>query len=88
LAQSVGQRARCFYLRAREALPPEDRRSMVTAELMGSVYWHLLEKLETRSFNVFNSSHTGLTKAQKLFLILRTWYRLWTGTLVPNYGVR
>lgn len=88
LAQSVAQRARCFYLRAREALPAEDRRSMATAELMGSVYWRLLEKLEARRFNVFDSSPLRLTKSQKLFLVARTWYRLWTGAIVPNYGVR
>jgi phytoene synthase len=88
LAQSVAQRARGFYLNAREALPREDRRAMATAELMGSVYWQLLEKLESQRFNVFSSSPTRLSKGQKLFLILRTWYRLWTGALVPNYGVR
>lgn len=86
LAQSVAQRARGFYLRAREALPSEDRRSMAAAESMGSVYWRLLKKLENRGFNVFASSPTRLTKGQKLFLIARTWFRLWTGTLVPNYG--
>jgi phytoene synthase len=88
LAHAVAQRARCFYLHAREALPAQDRRSMATAELMGSVYWRLLEKLEARHFNVFDSSPTRLTKGQKAFLILRTWYRLWTGALVPNYGMR
>ena len=86
LANSVAQRARCFYLQARQSLPPEDRRSMATAELMGSVYWRLLEKLEAQQFNVFDSSPLRLTKAQKLFLILRTWFRLWSGALVPNYG--
>jgi len=88
LAQSVAQRARGFYLSARETLPGEDRRAMATAELMGSVYWRLLQKLESRQFNVFCSSPTRLSKGQKAFLILRTWYRLWTGTLLPNYGVR
>jgi phytoene synthase len=87
LAQNVAQRARRFYAQARESLPSEDRRSMATAELMGSVYWRLLEKLEARRFNVFDSSPARLSKGQKLFLIFRTWYRLWTGTLVPNYGV-
>ena len=86
LAQSVAERARSFYLRARESLPREDRRSMATAELMGSVYWRLLEKLERQDFNVLNASPARLTKGQKLFLVLRTWYRLWTGALVPNYG--
>jgi phytoene synthase len=88
LAQSVAERARGFYRAAREALPPEDCRSMATAELMGSVYWRLLEKLECKGFNVFDPALMGLTKGQKLFLILRSWWRLWTGTLAPNYGVR
>lgn len=88
LAQSVAQRAYELYRSARESLPSEDRRSMATAELMGSVYWRLLEKLEQSRFNVFSGSQTRLTKAQKIFLIFRTWFRLSTGALVPNYGVR
>jgi 15-cis-phytoene synthase len=88
LAGSVAERARCFYRQAGDCLPVADRRSMATAELMGSVYWRLLEKLEAQRFDVFGSSPTRLSKAQKLFLILRTWYRIWTGTLVPNYGAR
>src|SRR5205814_222403 len=53
LAGSVAQRARHFYRLARETLPAEDRRSMVAAELMGSVYWRLLCKLERQGFDVF-----------------------------------
>lgn len=86
LARSMAARARKFYIQARETLPPEDRRSMATAELMGSVYWRLLEKLERRQFNVFDFAETRLTKSQKLFLIFRMWYRVWSGKLVPNYG--
>ncbi len=37
LAAAVAQHARGFYRSAREILPPEDRRSMAAAELMGSV---------------------------------------------------
>jgi phytoene synthase len=88
LAQSVARRARGFYLQAREALPAEDRRAMASAELMGSVYWRLLEKLERRRFNVFDSASTRLSHAQKLFLILRTWFRVWRGAVAPNYGVQ
>jgi hypothetical protein len=61
---------------------------MATAELMGSVYWRLLEKLENQRFNVFLSGPMRLSKGQKLLLILRTWYALWTGAMVPTYGVR
>lgn len=52
LAAGVAARARDHYRCARETLPPEDRRAMVAAELMGSVYWRLLRKLEARQFNV------------------------------------
>jgi len=86
LAQSIAEVAKSFYARAQAALPEADRRSMATAELMGSVYWKLLRKLEQRRFNVFESGETKLTKAQKIFLVLRMWYRVWRGNLVPNYG--
>jgi phytoene synthase len=87
LARFIADAARDHYTNARAILPPEDRRSMATAELMGSVYWRLLQKLEKRRFNVFAHGETRLTKAQKIFLILRMWYRVWRGNLLPNYGV-
>lgn len=86
LAASVAGRARHFYQRARQTLPPEDRRSMVAAELMGSVYWRLLQKLEAHGFDVFGPQPTRLSKAQKLLLIFRAWYRLVSGAMVPSYG--
>jgi 15-cis-phytoene synthase len=49
LAASVAGRAKRFYQLAQKTLPPEDRKSMVAAELMGSVYWQLLQKLERKS---------------------------------------
>jgi phytoene synthase len=87
LARYIAGVAREHYAKARACLPAEDRRSMATAELMGSVYWRLLQKLERRRFNVFAHGETRLTKAQKIYLILRMWYRVWRGKLVPNYGV-
>ena len=41
---------------------------MVAAELMGSVYWRLLRKLERQQFNVFGPKPTRLNKGQKLLL--------------------
>jgi phytoene synthase len=88
LAQHMADLAKGFYQRATETLPPGDRRSMATAELMGSVYWKLLRKIESRRFNVFEPGETRLNKLQKLFLVLRMWYRVWRGKLLlPNYGV-
>ena len=86
LAESVAARARKFYQLARETLPPEDRRSMVAAELMGSVYWRLLRKLERQQFNIFGPKPTRLSKVQKLLLIFRSWCRFVVGATSPNYG--
>jgi len=87
LAATVAARARDHYRRARETLPPEDRRAMVAAELMGSVYWRLLRKLEARQFNVLGAGGpTRLSKPHKLGLILQSWFRFATGTVTPNYG--
>jgi len=87
LAQSVANRARGFYQGAGESLPAVDRKAMASAELMGSVYWRLLRKLEGRQFDVFGPTLTRLSRVQKLLLIGRTWYRLSMGACVPNYGI-
>ena len=86
LAVSVGERARHFYQQARVTLPAVDRRSMVAAELMGSVYWRLLCKLERQQYDVFGPKPTRLNKGQKMLLIFRTGLRLASGALAPNYG--
>jgi phytoene synthase len=86
LARSVAGRARDFYRRARETLPAEDRRPMVAAELMGSVYWHLLLKLERKDFNVFEPKPEHLGRSHKMLLILRSWWRFFLNATSPNYG--
>ncbi|MBI3877039.1 MAG: hypothetical protein HY300_13970, partial [Verrucomicrobia bacterium] len=50
------------------------------------VYWRLLRKLESQEFNVFGLRPTRLSRLQKLVLIGRTWYRISTGGMLPNYG--
>jgi len=86
LARSVAGRARNFYQRARHSLPPEDRQSMVAAELMGAVYWQLLNKLEVKGFNVFGDKPVRIHKTQKLALIFRSWLRFLCNSQTPNYG--
>ncbi len=87
LAAAVAERAKKFYRQARQTLPAEDRHAMVAAELMGSVYWQLLQKLERQQFNVFGPETTRLNKVQKTLLILRAWLRFTFGTVTPNYGI-
>ncbi len=86
LAEHIAARARAFYELARLTLPPEDRRAMVAAELMGAVYWKLLLKLERRQFDVFGDAPVRLSKLHKLALILTAWLRFKLGSTRANYG--
>ena len=86
LASGVARRARNYYRLAQKTLPPEDRKAMVAAELMGSVYWRLLQKLERGGFNVFSPRTLKLSKPQKLALIARSWLRHAAASRSPNYG--
>ena len=87
LACSVAQKARQFYKLARTTLPETDRRSMSTAEMMGSVYWRLLRKLEHREFQVFDGKTVRLSKPEKLWVMARWWMRAGLGSVSSDYGV-
>ena len=86
LAASVAGRAKHFYQLAQKTLPAEDRRAMVAAELMGSVYWQLLQKLERGKFDVFGPQPLKLSKPHKLALIFKSWLRFAVGSTSPSYG--
>ncbi len=86
LAASVAKRAKHFYSLAQKNLPPEDRQAMVAAELMGSVYWQLLQKLERGKFDVFGPRPLKLSKPHKLALIFKSWLRFAAGSTSPSYG--
>ena len=57
-------RARQFFSRAAEVLPKEDRRSMVAAEIMASIYRGLLRRMELDKFRVFEKEYK-LNKLEK-----------------------
>lgn len=65
LMQFEAERARQFFARAAETLPPQDRRSMVAAEIMGSIYRGLLRRMELDKFRVFEKEY-GLNKLEKV----------------------
>jgi phytoene synthase len=67
-------RARQFYAAARETLPPEDRRTMLAAEIMGTIYSRILDRIEARGYNVF-SARIHLSDAHRLWLALSCWMR-------------
>ena len=86
LCVSLAGNAREYYGKARASLPPSDRRSMVAAELMGTVYWKLLRVLERGGFPVLAPEPVRLSKARKLSLIAQAWLRVHTGIPFAAYG--
>jgi phytoene synthase len=67
-------RARAYYLRAQGALAAEDRRSLAPAEAMRLIYERLLQRIESRRFDVFGERVT-LPRYEKLGLALAAWGR-------------
>jgi phytoene synthase len=49
------QRARDFYRRAADALPAQDRRRLLAAEIMRAVYFETLTRIERSGYDVFTS---------------------------------
>ncbi|MEY2479841.1 MAG: 15-cis-phytoene synthase [Verrucomicrobiota bacterium] len=57
LMQFQAARAQQFFARAASALPREDRRNMVAAEIMASVYRSLLSRMARDKFGVFEKEY-------------------------------
>jgi len=53
LMQFECDRARHYFDLAHQMLSPEDRRSMKAAEIMASIYWGILKRIQKRRYNVF-----------------------------------
>ena len=62
-------RAREFFQRAADLLPPEDRRSMAAAETMAAIYRRLLARLERDRFRVFAKNYS-LNAAEKAWQVV------------------
>ncbi len=69
LMEFEAERAKNYFALARQALPPEDRRSMAVAEIMGAVYWKLLQRIERNGYNTFRE-RIRLPKLLKLWTAL------------------
>jgi phytoene synthase len=65
LMQFEAARARQFFAGAAGVLPEEDRKSMVAAEIMASIYRGLLRRMELDKFRVFEREY-GLNKLEKV----------------------
>jgi phytoene synthase len=70
LMEFEAARAHQHFQRAQEVLPREDRRSMVAAQIMASIYRALLRRMEADRFRVFERDY-ALSKPAKIFHVAR-----------------
>jgi phytoene synthase len=83
LMEFEAARAEEFFSRAAALLPREDRRSMVAAEIMASVYRTLLKRMKADRFRVFDKEYR-LSKLEKSSRIAGQLLRLF---LLPGDGL-
>jgi phytoene synthase len=72
--QFEARRAHEFYDRARAALPPQDRRRLVAAEIMRAVYFETLRRIERSGYDVF-TARARVPRPRQALIALRQW--LW-----------
>ena len=65
-------RARDYYRRASVSLPPADARSLVAAEIMGGIYFEILERIERAGYDVFRE-RIRVPRPYRALIALRIW---------------
>lgn len=68
------QRARSYYDRAAAALPPGEARHLVAAEIMGAIYFGILDRIERRGYDVFTEV-VRVPRPARAWLAASTWVR-------------
>lgn len=72
LMEFQAKRAREYYHQARALLRPEERMTMVAAQIMDAIYYRLLEKIELSDFRIF-SDRVRVSTSHKIMTALRIW---------------
>jgi phytoene synthase len=71
LMEFQAARARAHFAAAERALPPEEKRSMVAAEIMRRVYQRLLRRMERDHFHVFGRRY-AVSPLEKILAIVKS----------------
>jgi phytoene synthase len=66
------QRARHFFTAARQAMPHDAARRLVAAEIMGGIYFEILQRIERRGYDVF-SERVRVPKFARARIAIQIW---------------
>jgi phytoene synthase len=80
-------RAHSYYRRAAEALPREDARSLVAAEIMGGIYFEILRRIERRGYDVF-SERIRVPRPRRAVIALRLWMKSILGMRNAEFSIQ
>ncbi|MDQ3441779.1 MAG: presqualene diphosphate synthase HpnD [Planctomycetota bacterium] len=75
-------RARDYYERAARALPRNDARRLVAAEIMGAIYQEILRRIEAGGYDVFTQV-IRVPRPARLLVAITTWARTLAGLRLP-----
>jgi 15-cis-phytoene synthase len=77
------RRARQFYTAAAQAMPHADAHRLVAAEIMGGIYFEILQRIERRGFDVF----TEVIRVPKV-VRARIAFSIWARSQLSALGYR
>jgi phytoene synthase len=66
------QRARQFFAAAQQAMPHGEARKLVAAEIMGGIYFEILQRIERRGYDVF-TERVRVPKLARARIALQIW---------------
>ncbi len=72
LMRFEASRAREYFHKARTSLSPDERITIFAAEIMDSIYFRLLEKIELKDFNIFEKK-IKVSGIHKIMIALKHW---------------
>jgi phytoene synthase len=79
LLEHQARRAHDYYRKAAAALPRQDARALVAAEIMGAIYFAILTKIERAGYDVF-SRVVRIPRPKRALIALHTWMRIMAGS--------
>jgi phytoene synthase len=75
LLRAHGARARDYYGRATRAIPPDESRRLIAAEIMSGIYQAILAEIERRDFDVFGET-IRVSRPRRAWIALSIWARM------------
>ena len=75
LLQAHGARARDYYARATRAIPPDEARRLIAAEIMSGIYQAILGEIESRDFDVFGET-VRVSRPRRAWIAATIWLRM------------